>query len=524
MKYSRQKSFSEKMRDILLDSKKLFSLLSLFLIVLALPVVLVLTQHRQTYQEHASGGYPHVLGAQIIDGNGNPLYLRGAMIETAFAYIKRWQGGQDPLATLNSTTFTAMVKQWHMNILRTNISQYIYNLDPITYMNKLDTAIQQANAAGLYVVLDYHNDTQSGSPYGDAMLHTSDLNWWKTIAFHYAGNSMVMFDVINEPGYPDWCSWRYGGNPQGCTTSITNTDVVGVIDVVKAIRSTGAQQIIVVEPGKAGGTRQEDAGWATFDPSILTDSNTIVSKHEYHNVISGNPSSWNLSWGPFLTSSPRPLYYGEWAVLPNAAIVYHCTGLTNVNADQVTNTFLSYMDTIHANWTAWNFVIDHMVQDTVNFTPTTMHLPGDAAWSCGDTSTAHLGMGTDVLNFILSHPIPIITSPTPTVTATPTLQQSPTPSPTPKIPPSVIITSPTNGSIIQRHTTITITANASDTVGVTKVEFLIDGSLACTSLNAPYKCSWSDTGKPNATYTLQAKAYDTAGNTAINQIQVTSSH
>jgi len=52
--------------------------------------------------------------------------------------------------------------------------------------------------------------------------------------------------------------------------------------------------------------------------------------------------------------------------------------------------------------------------------------------------------------------------------------------------PTVSITSPANGAIVARRSTITITATASDNVGVTRVEFLVDGALQCTDTTAPY--------------------------------------
>lgn len=112
---------------------------------------------------------------------------------------------------------------------------------------------------------------------------------------------------------------------------------------------------------------------------------------------------------------------------------------------------------------------------------------------------------------------PIMT-PTP-VTNTPTPSRNPI-SPVP-LPPTVTILSPLNGSTVSRHSNVTITASASDNAGVTKVTYSIDGSLLCTSTTSPYSCSWSIPGKPNATYTITATAYDAAGYTGTNSVSVT---
>ena len=98
-----------------------------------------------------------------------------------------------------------------------------------------------------------------------------------------------------------------------------------------------------------------------------------------------------------------------------------------------------------------------------------------------------------------------------------------TPSPTPDTtPPSVTITNPTNGSIVRKNSTVNITANASDNVAVSKVEFYVAGVLRCSNNVSPYSCSWNVPKPPRVTYNITAKAYDTSGNTASNSISVTS--
>ncbi len=86
--------------------------------------------------------------------------------------------------------------------------------------------------------------------------------------------------------------------------------------------------------------------------------------------------------------------------------------------------------------------------------------------------------------------------------------------------PTASITSPTTGSSFPRRSKVTITATASDNVGVSKVEFLANGSNICTSSTAPYSCIWSVPGK-RGSVTLTAKAYDAAGNIGTNSIGVT---
>lgn len=101
----------------------------------------------------------------------------------------------------------------------------------------------------------------------------------------------------------------------------------------------------------------------------------------------------------------------------------------------------------------------------------------------------------------------------------------PTPSPTPtvdKIPPSVSITNPTNGSIVKTNSKVNITAIASDNIKISKVEFYVGKDLKCTSAKStgPYTCKWSVPGKKGTNYNISVKAYDSSENTNSATISV----
>ncbi|HEY4490279.1 MAG TPA: PA14 domain-containing protein [Candidatus Paceibacterota bacterium] len=84
-------------------------------------------------------------------------------------------------------------------------------------------------------------------------------------------------------------------------------------------------------------------------------------------------------------------------------------------------------------------------------------------------------------------------------------------------PPTVSITSPTNGSTISGSAT-TISATASDNVGVAGVQFKLNGAdLGSEDTTSPYSISFDTTIETNGSYTLTAVARDAQGN------QITSS-
>ncbi len=93
---------------------------------------------------------------------------------------------------------------------------------------------------------------------------------------------------------------------------------------------------------------------------------------------------------------------------------------------------------------------------------------------------------------------------------------APPPPPSDTILPVVSITAPTSGSIISG--TATISANATDNAGVTKVDFYQDATLLGTHTTTPYSIGWNTTTVTNGTYNLTAKAYDTVGNVGTSTV------
>ena len=77
-------------------------------------------------------------------------------------------------------------------------------------------------------------------------------------------------------------------------------------------------------------------------------------------------------------------------------------------------------------------------------------------------------------------------------------------------PPTVSVSAPASNSTVSG--TVTVSASAADNVGVSKVEFYVNGALKSTGTTSPFSYSWNTTSVANGSYTLTAKAYDAAGN------------
>ncbi|MFL5348626.1 MAG: PHB depolymerase family esterase [Hyalangium sp.] len=80
--------------------------------------------------------------------------------------------------------------------------------------------------------------------------------------------------------------------------------------------------------------------------------------------------------------------------------------------------------------------------------------------------------------------------------------------------PTVSLTAPTNGATVSG--TVDVAASASDSAGVSKVEFYVDGALASTDTASPFVFTWNTAGVANGSHALMAKAYDTADNIGVD--------
>jgi hypothetical protein len=83
------------------------------------------------------------------------------------------------------------------------------------------------------------------------------------------------------------------------------------------------------------------------------------------------------------------------------------------------------------------------------------------------------------------------------------------------VPPSVSITAPASSAMVSG--TITISASATDNVGVFGVQFKVDGMyLGAQITTAPYAIRWNSANVSNGIHMLTAVAQDLAGNTSTS--------
>ncbi len=86
-------------------------------------------------------------------------------------------------------------------------------------------------------------------------------------------------------------------------------------------------------------------------------------------------------------------------------------------------------------------------------------------------------------------------------------------------PPHVTITNPATGATLAGVVAISVTAT--DNRKVTRLDLLIDGQVAISTVNPPYNYTWDTGSETDGPHTIQANAYDAANNVGNSAVSVT---
>jgi len=86
-------------------------------------------------------------------------------------------------------------------------------------------------------------------------------------------------------------------------------------------------------------------------------------------------------------------------------------------------------------------------------------------------------------------------------------------------PPTLFITSPGNGALVAG--TVRIRAEASDDVGIDRVDYYVGGELTGSDRHAPYYFDWKSFRLSNGSHVIKAEAVDTEDHKTAAEIKVT---
>ena len=264
---------------------------------------------------------------RLIDAAGNILQLRGVNFSGfEFVAIGGWSptdpsGGQ---AGQPGGPKWSAVTAWHANTVSFGLNEASWlgatctdsdsgiarSADPGgNYRSAIQTQVQQANAAGLYVILELHWAAPGTTcPEVQTQMANADhsIDCWSSVATTFKGNPAVIFSLYNEPffyaldgGQDPWAvMMKTGGTlsyyPAVGNTKYQNINVswtsVSMQRLLATVRAQGATNVVLVGGVEFGNNlsnwlanmptdslNQIAAAWHPYPPIQSTSLATVAS-------------------------------------------------------------------------------------------------------------------------------------------------------------------------------------------------------------------------------------------------------
>jgi len=286
-----------------------------------------------------------VQGTQIYNGQGEMIRLRGASRSgSEFACVQGWGIFDGP----TDNTSIQAITTWNINIIRLPLNEDCWlginginsSYAGINYQNAIVGFVNNLNAYNIAVILDLHWSAP-GTTLANQQAPMPDkdhsIDFWISVANVFSNNSAVIFDLFNEP-YPDnnadsdaaWECWQYGG-----TCSGVNYEAASLQDLITAVRSTGATNIVLTSGIQYANCFTQYLNRIPYDPL----GQMGASWHSYSFNLCSNEACWNNTIAP--VAAVLPMFVTEFGEIDCAT-------------DYV-NPLMDWMDSFQLNYLGWTW-------------------------------------------------------------------------------------------------------------------------------------------------------------------------
>jgi glucose/arabinose dehydrogenase/PKD repeat protein len=300
--------------------------------------------------------------------------------------------------------------------------------------------------------------------------------------------------------------------------------LLAVLRAATPARGAPPGLVLALAFDEGGGTTAADASGSANSGSVGTATWTTSGKYGSALVFNGSSArvtvndsaSLDLTTGMTLEAWVFPTASSGWRDLVyKADDVYYLEGSSPGGPPATGGTFgapLIGPSVLPAN--VWSHLAATYDGATLKLYVNGVQVAGRAQGGAIATSTAALTIGGDALygqsfqgtiDELRVYNVALTQAQIQVDMTTPIGNQQPDPTP-----PTVSITSPAAGATVSQVPTVS--ATASDAVGVASVQFFADGASLGTDFNPPYIVPWNTTGLTNGSHTLSAVARDLAGN------------
>jgi endoglucanase len=260
-------------------------------------------------------------GGAILDASGRPVRLLGVNHSgTEYACSQGWGFFDGPSIETVSAPFFKPLTDWKVNAVRVPLNEHCWldinsnipaNRRGAAYQKVITDYVKLINAAGMVAILDLHWHAPGTRRTDNNPMSNRDNSprFWTSVASHFKGNPAVVFELVNEP-HPDgnrntteaWRCWRDGGTCTGVVDRATGQpyQVAGMQELVNAVRSTGADQLIL-----AGGIQYTNrlSRWLEYRPKDPM-NNIAAAWHVYNFNGCISKACYDAEVGPVAAQVP----------------------------------------------------------------------------------------------------------------------------------------------------------------------------------------------------------------------------
>jgi hypothetical protein len=286
-----------------------------------------------------------VSGTRIVNASGQTVTLIGAS-HSSLEYL--CSGDKH----FELADFQAM-RSWGMNVVRIPLSSEFWanrNNDCPNYHLTVTSAVANAEAAGLYVILDLQwnapldlpDDPATGGGQYPLPDTGKDLAFWEDLATIYRSDPGVIFDLFGEPHDVSWNAWYNGGTIQTIVYRGNHLEAgqgvyqaIGMRALAARVRAIAPENLIIISGLDWGyDLARVKQGYQIQVPNILYGTHPFDHGREV-------PSDWPIAFG---------------TVSQQVAVIAAEFGSYNCQTGYI-SAAIRYFNAHHMSWIAWGWDI-----------------------------------------------------------------------------------------------------------------------------------------------------------------------
>ena len=261
----------------------------------------------------AINGQLHVCGTNLCNQYNKPIQLRGVSTH----------GLQWFPSCYNTSSLDTLANDWKADVLR--IAMYVnedgYVTNPAAFTAKVNDLVDQAEARGMYAIIDFHTLTP-----GDPNVNLDNAKtFFKNVATRNANKKNVIYEIANEPNGVSWDQIRTYAN-----------------QVIPVVRAADSDAVVIV------GTR----GWSSLGVSNGSSSAEIVANpvnfpnimYTFHFYAASHTDTYRNEVRNAATK--LPIFVTEWGTTSATG-----GGTVDISSSTAWLDLLDSLKISHVNWT-----------------------------------------------------------------------------------------------------------------------------------------------------------------------------